>query len=147
MTPGSSLRPEWSPRNNASGGWTTSWTDGPPSDWDEIRDRLRSLHPPKGTAGRARRAAAHELTAKAALALAAPPPIESLGGPSPARVSWRRADQIVPTPLLSLAEWLDQLTLVRQLRHWWYVHDPLLVQRLALVTSLLLVALVVLALR
>jgi hypothetical protein len=146
MTLQSSMRPDRFAHHHApTGGWTTTWKDGPPSDWDEIRDRLRSLHPPK--VERARQSSGPRIiVGSAAPSAVAGLTVETREGPQPAWVSWRRADESAassPMPSLpSPRELLAAIPLVR----WWREHDPLLVQRVLLLVSVLLLVLVVLQL-
>lgn len=136
--------------HRATPGWTTTWTDGPPDDWDEIRDRLRSLHTSKSATKPARKrervAFAHTIVAQPAgpAAPSLPPSIEALAGPQPARVSWRPADAVVPPILLTVAAWLSAHVTAFPSTRWWRESDPLVAQRILLVVALLLTVLIVL---
>jgi len=147
MTLHSPMRPDGvAHHQHAMSGWTTTWKDGPPSDWDEIRDRLRSLHAPKG--GRAKEARATEprvLVATAPPAVATPA-METLDGPHPARVSWRRADVATPAWFAGVLTRLRDALACPRLPRWWREHDPLLMQRVLLLVNALLVVVLVLQL-
>jgi hypothetical protein len=147
MTLQSSMRSDGIASHRAPfGGWTTTWSDGPPSDWDEIRDRLRSLH----SAGSERRrqparAGVPEVIVSASQpSLAVGLTLDTSDHPQRARLSWRRADAPSPSPLRALLAPLRGLLASLPAARWWQEHDPLLVQRLLLLVSVLLLVLLVL---
>ena len=142
----STTRPDPREHQRAVLGWTTAWTDGPPDDWDEIRSRLRALRQPKQ--GRRRMRADRVLpvvstsvTGRSLPALV-PPALETLGGPQPSRVSWRRADAVIPTACVAIAATLGRVIETLRMARWWYEHNPLLMQRVLLLVAVLLAVLI-----
>jgi hypothetical protein len=146
MTLHSSMRPDRLAHHHPPlSGWTTTWTDGPPSDWDEIRSRLRSLHPPKTERVR-QGSEPRVVVGPAASSAVAGLTVETPDGLHEARVSWRRAEAPSPSSALpALPPLRDLLAAIPAVR-WWQEHDPLLVQRTLLLVSLLLLVLLILQL-
>jgi len=105
----------------AGAGWTTAWTDGPPTDWDEIRARLRSFN------GRGSGAA------RDFPPVAAQQPLDAATGD---QTSARRGSGGASAPSQLMTR------LKREYRRLWRDYDPLLTQRLLMLTILLLIVLI-----
>jgi hypothetical protein len=122
-------------RSGIADTWAGGHHDGPPEDWDEIRARLRALH----QSGRARRRHAIGVVRS----LDPRPACDDEGDgtatdPRLLRVTWRPADMLIPAGMISFLAWLYTVLAPAAARRWWHQHNPLLVQRLLVVVSVLL---------
>jgi len=132
MTVHSSPRGESGVGEQATGAaWTSRWSGGPPSDWDELRARLRTYHDqlsgredetpvlPPGPAAAGK--AAH-IVRPAASQRARPIPLKA---PSAEDVDY---GTVFDLPII----------------RWWQVHNPLVMQRAVLVLCVMLAILLLL---
>lgn len=109
--------------------------DGPPADWDELKARIRTPVPRvRMWRGRCARKPLYRMPAELSS-----PPSRTSTAPAQTHARWRPADQGFAVALTTMLT-RRCAAMVRPLAGtWWRRYDPVLVQRLLLLLSVLLI--------